>query len=90
MLNKVVIHYFHMTKMITMKKTMYVSLFSLALLGIVSCGDSGADSESTNETEQKTEEAVTPEKKEEMDKTIKMQEEAEKLDKELDEFIKSL
>lgn len=73
-----------------MKKIMYFSLFSFALLGGVSCSDAEPELDTSNESEQKMEDSVTPEKAAEMEKAIKLQEEAEKLDKELDEYIKSI
>ena len=69
---------------------MYVSLFSLAFLGMASCSNSESELEATEATEQKMEDELTPEKKAEMEKAIKTQEEAEKLDKELDEYINSI
>lgn len=70
-----------------MKKMMYIGLFSLSLMGVASCSDSAKE---LDDAEQTTEDAVTPEKTAEMEKAIKTQEEAEKLDKELDEYINSI
>ena len=68
-----------------MKKLIYVSAFSLLAIGFVAC------SASENElTEEELTEDVTSEEVEELDMTIQSQEDAEKLDEELDKYIESL
>ena len=68
-----------------MKKLIYVSAFSLLAMGFVACSG-----DATELTEEELTEDVTPEEVEELDKTIQSQEDAEKLDEELDKYIESL
>jgi uncharacterized protein YlxW (UPF0749 family) len=73
-----------------MKKNMYIGLFSFALLSFAGCGETTEETDSSSESAISADEPVSADEKQEMEKTIKLQEETEKLDKELDEFIKTL
>ena len=74
-----------------MKKLIYTVAFALLAMGFVAC--SGAEDDITDavdDLEETLEDEVTEEKTEELNNTLDLQEEAEKLDKELEEFNKSL
>lgn len=71
------------------KKLIYTSAFSLLALGFVACSEAEDDT-ANSENEIETADEVSSEKVDELNKTIELQEKAEKLDAELDEFIETL
>ena len=74
-----------------MKKLIYTGAFALLALGFVACSE--ATEEITNaadDMEMSTEDEISEETTEELNKTIEVQEKAEQLDADLNEFIESL
>ncbi len=73
-----------------MKKLIYTGVFSLLVLGFVACSEA-EDEALYSEDEIKMEDnALTTKKTEELNKSLQLQQDAEKLDTELNEYIESL
>lgn len=73
-----------------MKKLLYTGAFAALTLGFVACSEAEEDTTDSTEEMEMTEEAVTDETAEKLDKTLDLQEEAEQLEDELSEYIETL
>lgn len=73
-----------------MKKLLYTGAFAALTLGFVECSEAEEDTTDSIEEMEITEEAVTDETAEKLDKTLDLQEEAEQLEDELSEYIETL
>ena len=73
-----------------MKKLIYAGAIALFALGFVACSEAVEEIDGGGGAEITVEEEVSEEKTEELNKTLELQEEAEKLDNELNEYIESL
>lgn len=74
-----------------MKKLIYTGAFALTALFFTACSGEAEELENAADDIEMTEdESISEEKTEEMNKAIELQEDAEKLDEEMDAFIKTL
>lgn len=74
-----------------MKRLTYACVFALIALNFTACSDASEKIEdSTDTTEATNDEAFDEAKRKELNKVIEHQQEAEKLNEELDEFIETL
>ena len=74
-----------------MKKLIYTGVFAALALGFVACSEAEEEiTDVADDVEMSTDDEVSEEKTQELNKTIDLQEKAEQLDDELKEYIESL
>lgn len=70
-----------------MRKLIYTGAFAMLALGFVACSEAEEEIDDVvNDVEMSAEDEISEEKTAELDKTIELQEKAETLENELDEF----
>ena len=74
-----------------MKKLIYTGAFALLALGFVACSEAEEEiADTVDDMEMPEADEISEEKTEKLNKAIELQEEAEKLDDELSEYIETL
>ena len=74
-----------------MKKLIYTGAFAALAVTFVACSEAAEEvNDVIEEMDISEEEGVSEEKTEELNETLKLQEEAEKLDEEISEYIETL
>ena len=74
-----------------MKKLIYTGAVALLALSFVACSESTEEiNDAADDMEMSTDDEISEETTEELNKTIELQEKAEELDAELNEYIESL